>query len=78
MRVNHRRAQLLVTKQFLHGANVISIFEQVRRERVPKRVTGGRFVYSGLPPGEGFTFWLAMGLGNSGVTIPMLRAGRPL
>jgi hypothetical protein len=48
MGVNHRRGQVLVTEQFLHCANVISIFEQVRGERMPKRMTTRWLVYTGF------------------------------
>ena len=39
MGVNHRCGHILVAQQFLHCANVISILEQVRGERVPKCMT---------------------------------------
>ena len=38
MGVNHRRANVLVTQEFLDRANVIAIGQQVRGERMPKRV----------------------------------------
>jgi hypothetical protein len=37
--VNHRRAHVFVTKEFLHGSNVVAIFQQVGRERMPQRMT---------------------------------------
>lgn len=44
--VDHCRADLLVSKKFLHGTNVRSGFKQVRRETVAKRVTTSRLVYT--------------------------------
>jgi len=41
VRVEHRRAHILVTEQLLHGAEVAAVFEQVRRERTRVRC-GGR------------------------------------
>jgi len=39
MRVNHGRLHVLVTKQLLHGADVIAILQRIARKRVPKSVT---------------------------------------
>jgi hypothetical protein len=36
--VNHSRANVLVAEQFLHGADVVPIGQQVRGERMPERV----------------------------------------
>ena len=41
MRVNHRRAHILVAQQLLHCANVIAILEQMSRKAMPQRVTAG-------------------------------------
>jgi hypothetical protein len=38
MRVDHRRGDVAVTEQFLDGANVVAVFEKMRRERVTKGV----------------------------------------
>jgi len=46
--VDHRGGHVFVAEQFLYCANVISIFEQVRGERVPKRMTTRWLVYTGL------------------------------
>jgi hypothetical protein len=35
MRVNHRRSHILVPEKFLHSANIIACFYQVRCKRVP-------------------------------------------
>lgn len=48
VRVNLRRTHVFVSEQFLHGANVVLIFEQTRREAVAKRVTIFVFVDGGL------------------------------
>jgi hypothetical protein len=44
VRVNHRGAHVLVTKKFLNRANVVAMLEQVRRKRMPQRVTTCRFI----------------------------------
>ena len=48
MRVNHRRAHIFVTEKFLNSANVVAVFEQVRREGVPERMTTRWLVYAGF------------------------------
>jgi len=40
--INHRRRHVFVTQQFLNRADVIAILQQVRRERMPKRMRGCR------------------------------------
>jgi hypothetical protein len=40
MRVDHGRANILVTEQFLHCANVVTIHQEIRGERMPSRVAG--------------------------------------
>ena len=37
--VDHRRADIRVTEQFLHRADVVARFQQMRRETMSKRVT---------------------------------------
>jgi hypothetical protein len=39
VRINHRRPHILMSEQFLNGANVVAGFEQVRGEAVAQRVT---------------------------------------
>lgn len=39
--VDHGRLHVTVTEQFLHGADVVSGFDQMRGEGMPKRVTKG-------------------------------------
>lgn len=34
MRINHCRAHVFVAQQFLHGANIVAVFEQMRRKRM--------------------------------------------
>jgi len=40
MRVDHGRAHVAVAKEFLDRADVVTILEQVNRERMPQRVVG--------------------------------------
>src|SRR5437016_1947881 len=42
MRVNLSRAHILMAEQLLHGANVITGFQQVRRKTMAQRVATGR------------------------------------
>src|SRR5688572_8190862 len=39
MRIDHRRGHVAVTEQFLDRANIVAVFEKMRRERVAKGVT---------------------------------------
>jgi hypothetical protein len=39
VRINLRRRHILVPQQFLHRANVVTIFQKMRRERMSQRVT---------------------------------------
>jgi hypothetical protein len=43
MRVNHGRAHVLVSQQFLNGPNVIAILQQMSRKRMSQRMTSSRF-----------------------------------
>ena len=47
MRVDHRRLHAAMTQKLLHRPNVLPIHQQVRRERVPQRVTGRRLGQAG-------------------------------
>jgi hypothetical protein len=38
VRIDHRRAHIRVPEQLLHGANVVTVLEQMRRERMPERM----------------------------------------
>jgi hypothetical protein len=42
MRIYHGRADIAVPEQFLHRANVVSVFQQVCREAVSKRMAVAR------------------------------------
>jgi hypothetical protein len=42
VRVNHRRAHVLMTEQLLDGPDVVALFQEVGREGVPEGVAGGR------------------------------------
>jgi len=46
--VNHRRFDVTVAKEFLHGPDIIAIGQQVRGEGMPKRVARDSFGQSGL------------------------------
>ena len=43
MRIDHRRRDILVAQQILNRADIVARLQQMRGERVAKRVTGGRF-----------------------------------
>ena len=49
VRVDHRRADVGMTEQLLHGANVVARFKQVRGERVAQRVWRGELVDACVP-----------------------------
>jgi len=51
VRVNHRRADILVSEQFLNRADVVMIFKQVRGKAVPQRMARAAFVVSRLNNG---------------------------
>jgi len=36
VRVDHRRPHVLMSQKLLHGANVVALIEQLRRERMPQ------------------------------------------
>jgi hypothetical protein len=38
VRVDHRGAHVTMPQQFLHGPDVVAVFEQVRGKRVPQRI----------------------------------------
>jgi len=41
VRVKHGRGDILVTEQLLHGPNVVSVFQQMRRKAVSESVAAG-------------------------------------
>ena len=47
MRVEHSRADILVSQEFLDRTNVIPIFQKVRRKGVPQRMTTTMLLYIG-------------------------------
>ena len=49
MRINHRRANVLVAQEFLHGANIVAIGQEVGGEGMAERVAGHALRQSGLP-----------------------------
>lgn len=49
VRVNHRRAHVPVPEQFLHRADVVPVLKQVRRKRMPERVTTRALAQSSPP-----------------------------
>jgi hypothetical protein len=51
MRVNHRRAYILMTKEFLHGANIITVLEQMSGKTVSKCMAARPLTYAGFSNG---------------------------
>lgn len=51
MGVDHRGADVVVTEELLHGADVVAVFEEMRGERMPQRVAGGSLVNRSQPNG---------------------------
>jgi hypothetical protein len=51
MAVNHRCRDMLVPEKFLDGPNIVTPFEQIRRERVPQAVRCRRFGNTAPPDG---------------------------
>ena len=51
MGVDHRGADVVVTEELLHGADVVAVFEEMRGERMPQRVAGGPLVNACLTHG---------------------------
>ena len=51
MGVDHRGADVVVTEELLHGADVVAVFEEMRGERMPQRVAGGPLVNASLTHG---------------------------
>jgi len=47
VRVKHGRSDILVTEQLLHGSNVVSVLEQMRRKAVSESVAARRLFYPG-------------------------------
>ena len=41
VRIHHRRGHVPMAQEFLHGANIVTVIEQVRGEGVAERVAGG-------------------------------------
>src|SRR5437763_2180085 len=48
MGVDHRRADVDMPEQFLHGADIVARFEQMGRKGVTQRVRGRRFREPGI------------------------------
>src|SRR6267142_749469 len=51
VRIDHRGTDVVVAQQFLDGANVASVFEQVSGEGVPQRMRRGAFAEPRPPDG---------------------------
>ena len=49
VRVNHRRLQVPVTQKLLDRADIVALFEQVGRERMPKRMTARGLLDAHVP-----------------------------
>ena len=46
VRVKHGRGDILVTEELLHGSNVVSVLEQMRRKAVSESVATGCLFYT--------------------------------
>ncbi len=66
--IDHRRFQILVSKQLLDGPDIISLVEEVGGKGVPKRVTAHGFLDSNLTDG----------LGRPALNDPILQVVPPL
>jgi len=44
--VDRRGADVVVTQEFLYGADVVAVFKEMRCERMPQRVAGGPPVFT--------------------------------
>ena len=51
MRVNHRRAHVVMPEQFLDRADVVTSLQQVRRKAMTKRVAASGLVNASFPEG---------------------------
>ena len=51
MRRDHGCTDILVPQEFLHGTNIIAIFQEVCGEAVSERVAAPAFVNAGTPDG---------------------------
>lgn len=60
MRVNHGGADVGVSEQFLDGADVLAVFQQVRGEAVPQGMASGMFVDPGALDGDGHGFFCTL------------------
>ena len=47
MRVNLRGSDILMSEQFLNGANVVIVFKQMCRKAVPEGMASGVFIDTG-------------------------------
>jgi len=46
VRVKHGRSDILVAEQLLHGSNVVSVFQQMRRKAVSESLAAGCLFYT--------------------------------
>jgi hypothetical protein len=49
VRVDHGSADVFVAKQFLHGANVVAVRQQMRGEAMPQGMAASPFLNHTLP-----------------------------
>ena len=49
MGIDHGRTNILVTEQFLHGANVIAILKEMSSKAMPQGMAGDAFSNGGVP-----------------------------
>lgn len=51
VRIDHRRADIVVAEELLNGADVVAVLEEVRGEGVTERMARGGFREAGSPDG---------------------------
>ena len=74
MRIDNGRADIFVPEEFLHGANILIVFEKMRREAVTNSVAAAVLVDLGCSQGvlhraldRGFTEVMSPGLAGTGI-----------
>jgi len=85
MRINHRRADVPMSEQFLDGPDVVPILEQMRRERMPQGVAGNQFGDAGMNGGiangflkDGFEEVVSINVARGEILVRTVRWEYPL
>jgi hypothetical protein len=58
MRVDHCRAHVFVSDHFLHGTNIIALFQTMRRKKMAKNMTGHLLSMSAILPAALTARWI--------------------